>query len=111
MPASAGTSLDLLVHPMFFRNVGILLNYTALRPTSSWGVFWNTATRFYETRVPPSGPRGVLTPRGQNLNVHRFGILRVGAACQCDQPVRSGGVVEALCYKPEGRGFETRWGE
>jgi hypothetical protein len=20
-------------------------------------------------------------------------------------------VVEALCYKPEGRGFETRWGE
>jgi hypothetical protein len=23
----------------------------------------------------------------------------------------SSSVVEALCYKPEGRGFESRWGE
>jgi hypothetical protein len=23
--------------------------------------------------------------------------------------VRSGAVAEALCYKPEGRGFDTRW--
>jgi hypothetical protein len=35
---------------------------------------------------------------------------------KCDEAMlgigaRSSVVVNALCYKPEGRGFDTRWGE
>jgi hypothetical protein len=28
-----------------------------------------------------------------------------------EQGARSSVVVKALCYKPEGRGFDTRWGD
>jgi hypothetical protein len=74
--------------------------WCALRKSGIIGPFFlNEATiniEFY-----PALLQGFLIPELRQLNLLRMNLLSAGA--------RGGAVVEALRYKPEGRGIDSRW--
>jgi hypothetical protein len=100
--------------PRLVRNIGLAshaeqtLNYT--KPTMRWGCDMSRG-RYGET--PPTASQDA--EKHLVLPWYAIGMLGVRAvwvhsACMMTPYCRSV-VVQALCYKQEGRGFETRWGE
>jgi hypothetical protein len=61
-----------------------------------------------------TGQETVWVPVGSTACTHTRQRFRKGNCQEVDvssYTIRGSTVVKSLCYKPEGRGFETRWGE
>jgi hypothetical protein len=88
-----------------------LYNYMVISPI----IHTNTSSEYIGALTLSGTTWRLWIDSSLNLFINIFHLILFSAfifeTLQIGKGARGSVVVKALCYKPEGRGFETRWGE